>query len=62
MTPGSAFRGYQALGENVTRYDGGFTRDFHEGIDLYREAAGMVRGTDSSRQLPSQTKHWQHPA
>jgi len=30
------FRGYQALGANVTRYDGGFQRDVHEAIDLYK--------------------------
>lgn len=30
------FRGYQALGSNVTRYDGGFQRDWHEAIDLYK--------------------------
>jgi isopenicillin N synthase-like dioxygenase len=33
----TAFRGYQALGDNVTRYEGGFQRDWHEAIDLYRE-------------------------
>lgn len=31
------FRGYQQLGSNVTRYDGGFQRDWHEAIDLYKE-------------------------
>eukprot|EP00976_Prorocentrum_cordatum_P029733 605542-Prorocentrum_minimum.AAC.1 len=30
------FRGYQALGANVTRYEGGFQRDWHEAIDLYK--------------------------
>lgn len=29
--------GYQSLGANVTRYDGGFQRDWHEAIDLYKE-------------------------
>ena len=43
MAPGTAFRGYQALGANVTRYEGGFQRDHHEAIDLYKEAASMVR-------------------
>ena len=33
----SKFRGYQPLGSNVTRYENGFSRDWHEGIDLYRE-------------------------
>ncbi|KAK9819032.1 hypothetical protein WJX74_007795 [Apatococcus lobatus] len=36
--PHTHFRGYQALGANVTRYDGGFQRDWHEAIDLYKEA------------------------
>ncbi len=31
-------RGYQGLGANVTRYDGGFARDWHEGLDFYKEA------------------------
>jgi hypothetical protein len=33
----SARRGFQGLGANVTRYDGGFQRDWHEAIDLYKE-------------------------
>lgn len=33
----TGFRGYQGLGANVTRYDGGFQRDRHEALDLYRE-------------------------
>ena len=36
--PHTHFRGYQALGANVTRYEGGFQRDWHEAIDLYKEA------------------------
>ena len=39
----TAFRGYQQLGANVTRYDGGFQRDWHEAIDLYKEEADVVR-------------------
>ncbi len=39
------FRGYQRLGANVTRYDGGFQRDWHEAIDLYRELSVQVSGT-----------------
>lgn len=34
---------YQALGENVTRFKGGFQRDHHEAINLYLEAAGQAR-------------------
>jgi hypothetical protein len=37
LTPGTSYRGYQALGSNVTRYEGGFARDWHEAIDLYKE-------------------------
>ena len=37
LTSSSHFRGYQPLGANVTRYEGGFQRDWHEAIDLYRE-------------------------
>ncbi|CAL5228420.1 g11552 [Coccomyxa viridis] len=39
LNPHTAFRGYQQLGANVTRYDGGFQRDWHEAIDLYKEEA-----------------------
>ncbi|KAK9804233.1 hypothetical protein WJX72_002642 [[Myrmecia] bisecta] len=38
IRPDKHFRGYQRLGANVTRYDGGYQRDWHEAIDLYREA------------------------
>ena len=41
-----ACRGYQQLGANVTRYQDGFQRDWHEAIDLYREVptdANQVR-------------------
>mmetsp|Transcript_49510 Transcript_49510/g.92259 ORF Transcript_49510/g.92259 Transcript_49510/m.92259 type:complete len:375 (-) Transcript_49510:74-1198(-) len=31
------YRGYQALGANVTRYEGGYARDWHEAIDLYKD-------------------------
>ena len=37
LGPATHFRGYQQLGANVTRYDGGFQRDWHEAIDLYKE-------------------------
>lgn len=37
ISPSAHYRGYQALGANVTRYDGGFQRDWHEAIDLYKE-------------------------
>jgi hypothetical protein len=46
IAPGKHYRGYQGLGDNVTRYEGGFQRDWHEAIDLYREqdpAAVAVR-------------------
>ena len=42
LRPQTAYRGYQQLGANVTRYDGGFQRDWHEAIDLYKEEADMV--------------------
>ncbi|KAF8073234.1 2-oxoglutarate-dependent dioxygenase [Scenedesmus sp. PABB004] len=37
LSPGTHFRGWQPLGANVTRHEGGFTRDMHEAIDFYRE-------------------------
>ena len=37
IRPDAGFRGYQGMGANVTRYDGGFQRDMHEALDLYRE-------------------------
>eukprot|EP00877_Chromochloris_zofingiensis_P001591 jgi/Chrzof1/11432/Cz05g36150.t1 len=37
ISPASHYRGYQSLGANVTRYDGGFSRDWHEAIDLFKE-------------------------
>jgi hypothetical protein len=39
LSPGTAYRGYQPIGANVTRYDGGaaFVRDWHEAIDLFKE-------------------------
>ena len=37
LGPHTSFRGYQHLGSNVTRYEGGFQRDWHEAIDLYKE-------------------------
>ena len=39
IRPGTEGRGYQGLGANVTRYDGGFARDWHEAIDLYKDFA-----------------------
>lgn len=30
LSPGTHYRGYQQLGANVTRYEGGFQRDWHE--------------------------------
>ena len=43
LGPHTAYRGYQQLGANVTRYEGGFQRDWHEAIDLYREEAERVK-------------------
>lgn len=43
LGPKSSYRGYQQLGSNVTRFDGGFQRDHHEAIDLYKEEADRVR-------------------
>ena len=37
-SPSSGFRGYQQLGLNVTRYEGGFVRDWNEALDYYKEA------------------------
>lgn len=31
------FSGYQALGENVTQHEEGFSRDHHEAIDFMKE-------------------------
>ncbi|EIE18553.1 Clavaminate synthase-like protein, partial [Coccomyxa subellipsoidea C-169] len=39
LGPETSYRGYQQLGSNVTRFDGGFQRDHHEAIDLYKEEA-----------------------
>lgn len=38
LSPETNFRGYQPLGANVTRYNQDFVRDWHEGIDLYKES------------------------
>lgn len=43
LGPHTAYRGYQRLGANVTRYEGGFQRDWHEAIDLYKEEADRVK-------------------
>eukprot|EP00892_Ulva_mutabilis_P006008 jgi/Ulvmu1/377/UM001_0384.1 len=37
LSPATNYRGYQSLGSNVTRYETGFQRDWHEAIDLYHE-------------------------
>ena len=42
IKPGTHYRGYQQLGANVTRYDEGYQRDWHEAIDLYREKSPQV--------------------
>mmetsp|Transcript_4716 Transcript_4716/g.6355 ORF Transcript_4716/g.6355 Transcript_4716/m.6355 type:complete len:359 (+) Transcript_4716:95-1171(+) len=51
------FRGYQALGANVTRYVGGFQRDWHEAIDLYKECDEIVAGHPEGRPLHA-TNPW----
>eukprot|EP00882_Tetradesmus_deserticola_P026694 GHRQ01029474.1.p1 GENE.GHRQ01029474.1~~GHRQ01029474.1.p1 ORF type:complete len:195 (+),score=38.72 GHRQ01029474.1:1619-2203(+) len=37
LSPASHYRGYQPLGLNVTRHEAGFTPDWHEALDLFRE-------------------------
>ena len=37
LGPHTHHRGYQALGANVTRHEGGFTRDQNEALDFYSE-------------------------
>ena len=43
IQPDTHYRGYQQLGANVTRYEEGYQRDWHEAIDLYREQSPQVR-------------------
>lgn len=43
IKPDTHYRGYQQLGANVTRYEEGYQRDWHEAIDLYREQSPHVR-------------------
>ena len=45
LGPKTFYRGYQSLGDNVTRHDDGFTRDMHEAIDLYRPVCLDEQGT-----------------
>ena len=42
IRPDTHYRGYQQLGANVTRYEDGYQRDWHEAIDLYRERSPQV--------------------
>ncbi|DBA89756.1 TPA: hypothetical protein ACH3X2_004633 [Trebouxia sp. C0005] len=42
IRPDTHYRGYQQLGANVTRYEDGYQRDWHEAIDLYREQSPQV--------------------
>lgn len=42
IRPDTHYRGYQQLGANVTRYEDGYQRDWHEAIDLYREQSPKV--------------------
>lgn len=43
IRPDTHYRGYQQLGANVTRYEDGYQRDWHEAIDLYREQSPKVQ-------------------
>lgn len=52
LSPQTHYRGYQPLGANVTRYEGGFVRDWHEGIDLYKEVT-----PDEAQYLPASPVH-----
>ena len=49
LGPQTSYRGYQQLGANVTRYDGGFQRDWHEA----KEETDMVRHIASAAHTPS---------
>lgn len=53
LAPHTAYRGYQQLGANVTRFKGGFQRDWHEAIDLYREEADRVKVLTRSLNHPT---------
>lgn len=65
ISPAAHYRGYQDLGANVTRHDGGFQRDWHEAIDLYREVLQQHEQADpvsaSALHGPNQWPE-QHPA
>eukprot|EP00879_Flechtneria_rotunda_P017829 GHRR01018688.1.p1 GENE.GHRR01018688.1~~GHRR01018688.1.p1 ORF type:complete len:302 (+),score=55.44 GHRR01018688.1:358-1263(+) len=50
LRPETCYRGYQPLGANVTRHHEGFTPDWHEALDLYKEES------------PSAIKAAGHPA
>jgi len=57
LSPERHYRGYQGLGDNVTRHKGGFTRDHHEGLDFYAEADSGTRphsAIHGPNQWPSQ--------
>jgi hypothetical protein len=71
LSPASHYRGYQPLGLNVTRHEAGFTPDWHEALDLFREeepAAVKVSGCSAGAAtvfslhhvLPSATQ-WSAP-
>ena len=42
LSPATHYRGWQRLGANVTRFEGGFQRDWHEGLDLYKVRLSSV--------------------
>lgn len=56
LSAASKFRGYQPLGANVTRYAGGYSRDWHEGIDLYREGQVEILHCNNQAAEPIQAQ------
>jgi hypothetical protein len=58
LSPQRHFRGYQSLGANVTRFDGGFARDYHEGIDFYKDVTVCLA---SSRGLAQNSADERYP-
>ena len=60
LSPASRYRGYQPLGSNVTRYDEGFARDWHEGIDLYRETPVRSPICPVGARVTTSTLHFAH--
>lgn len=58
LGPDTHYRGYQQLGANVTRFEGGFQRDWHEAIDLYKEEDfGQLQVGPGVKPVPSSCLH-----